>query len=94
MKMTFEVNGIDELKELHIHISKMLNIANVFENIKVKEMPLSIRTKNSLLAEGIDDLEKIMTHGRSDLMEYTNFTAKSANEITDYLKTKCLELTF
>lgn len=89
MKITIELDNIEEIKKL---IPFICDIQYEERVEKIMDMCFTIRTRNCLLAEGINTLEELLNYSEVELLKTPNLGQKSLREIKDFLSNIGLRL--
>ena len=64
----------------------------MLKTIKIKDLDLSVRSMNCLMAADIKTVGELMKHTPQQLIDYGNFGLKSLNEIQEVLNELGLKL--
>lgn len=73
-------------------IEPALILSNSIENMIVTELEVTVRTINTLRAEGIHTVKDLLKKSQIDLLRLPNFGKKSLTEVMDSLSAKGLWL--
>jgi DNA-directed RNA polymerase alpha subunit len=99
-KFSRKLKELESLKEIAIiasssHMKTVKKINSVFnisddevdgEAMKIDNLDFSVRTRNCLKSEGIDNISDLMNYSDKDLLRIPNFGKYSLNEIKEKLE--------
>ena len=86
MKIVIEAASLEEMKLLLEQLTdKVPSARNPPMNCRIENLPLNTRTRNCLLAEGIETLEHLALMSENDLRKVPNLGMKSMAEIRGVL---------
>ena len=85
MKIIVEAASLEELKSL---LEQLTNKVASARNCHINALPLNVRTRNCLLAEGVETLERLSMMSESDLLRIPNLGKNSAAEIRGVLNAR------
>lgn len=87
MKIIIEADNIEQLVSIVGRISGDRCGAT---NHRVEDLPLSLRTRNCLIAAGITDLNGLLDVSERELLNLPSFGKKSADEVMAVTRTALL----
>ena len=85
MNITVEAASLEELKSL---LEQLTAHVPSRSNCHIDMLPLTVRTKNCLLAEGIDTLQHLSMLSPTDLLKVPNLGRAAAAEIRGVLNAR------
>jgi DNA-directed RNA polymerase alpha subunit len=85
MKIIVEASSLEELKAL---LEQMTGKVKISQNCHVNALPLNARTRNCLLAAGIETLERLSMMSDADLLRLPNLGKNSTAEIRGVLNAR------
>ncbi len=86
MKITFEVDSVDELIELRNILNDLSLPENDILSCYINNTGMAHRTCGCLKSEGLITVRDILKYSEYDLLTFPNLGRKALNEIKDYLK--------
>lgn len=85
MKIVVEASSLEELKAL---LDQLTGKVSSDRNCHINALPLNMRTRNCLLAEGIETLDRLSMMSDRDLLRVPNLGKQSAAEIRGVLNAR------
>lgn len=92
MKITFELDGLEELDKLKNFLCGNGGNENQCLDLPIGELRLSLRVNACLEAVGIKTIRDLTKRSKVDLLKSPNLGTKSVREITDALYNRGLSL--
>ena len=86
MKIVVEAASLEELKLLLEQLTN--NVSSTAQNSHINALPLNARTRNMLLAEGIETLNQLAMMSEYDLLKVPNLGKIAAAEIRGVLNAR------
>ena len=83
-----KVTNTSSISTVNIEIAPQEEKSEHLETIFIEELELSVRAYNCLKRANVHTLSDLLQYSIDDLLEFKNFGQKSADEVSDNLKTR------